>query len=94
MTAEPTRTPEEIRASFAEKIRAFHAGLPPEEQALLESVFALAAEAAGQSDTTGHIANPNAAPIVGGAAAARFAKFNYYLKAINVPSFLKIEPGN
>ncbi len=70
----------------------FHAGLPPEEQALLESVFALAAEAAGQSDTTGHIANPNAAPIVGGAAAARFAKFDYYLKAINVSSYLKIEP--
>ncbi len=56
MTAEPTRTPEEIRASFVEKVRSFHAGLPAEEQALLELVFALASEAAGGNDAAGFIA--------------------------------------
>ncbi len=91
MTAEPTRTPEEIRASFAEKIRSFHAGLPAEEQALLEYVFALAAEAAAQSDTAGHIASQIAAPIIGRAPGAGFAKLDYYLKVADRSYFLKLQ---
>ncbi len=43
-----------IARSFAEHVRAFHRSLPPEEQVLLEEVFALAEYARGQ-DTEGHL---------------------------------------
>ena len=41
-------------ASFAEHVRAFHAGLPAEEQKLLEQVFALAEMVAQSADTEGY----------------------------------------
>lgn len=37
-----------VGASFAAHVQEFHRSLPPEEQALLEQVFELAASAAGE----------------------------------------------
>jgi hypothetical protein len=42
--------PEPVAQSFADHVRAFHASLPGEEQALLEQVFALAGQAAERRD--------------------------------------------
>jgi len=49
---EATTADEKTRASFAEHVRAFHAGLPREEQQLLEQMFALAQ--ASDADTSGY----------------------------------------
>lgn len=55
MTEQSQSQPDAAAASFAAHVRAFHAGLPAEEQALLEQVFVLAEMAASQgSDTSGH----------------------------------------
>lgn len=44
-----------VGASFAEHVRQFHRSLPPEEQVLLEQVFALAGSAyQSMDDTEGH----------------------------------------
>lgn len=44
-----------VTQSFADRIRVFHAGLPAEEQALLEEMVALAELAAARdADTKGH----------------------------------------
>ena len=46
-----------VAASFAEHVRALHAGLPAEEQKLLEQVFALAEVVAQSADTEGYAGN-------------------------------------
>lgn len=54
MTEQPQPELSPVATSFAERVRAFHQSLPPEEQALLEQVFALAETAvAGGEDTQG-----------------------------------------
>jgi hypothetical protein len=49
------QAPSSAATAFARRIRAFHASLPPEEQRLLERVFALA-EAAVASGADGEVA--------------------------------------
>ena len=46
-----------LTAAIAAHIRDFHAGLPAEEQALLERVFALAEGAAANDETQGYALN-------------------------------------
>jgi hypothetical protein len=56
MPEESARATDPAAAAFAEHVRAFHRSLPPDEQALLEEVFRLAAlaEAAEGGDVQGH----------------------------------------
>jgi hypothetical protein len=50
-----------VETSFAEHMRAFHRGLPAEEQVLLEELMALAAQgqaAASAGDVEGYVVEP------------------------------------
>jgi hypothetical protein len=51
MTTNPSQ-PDGLAQSFADHLRAFHAGLPPEEQQLLETIVALADAATQQGVDT------------------------------------------
>ncbi|HLZ68718.1 MAG TPA: hypothetical protein VKV26_02295 [Dehalococcoidia bacterium] len=55
-------------AAFAERLRAFHAGLPPGEQQLLEATLRLAAlaeDARAKADVSGYLATaPFVAPLI------------------------------
>jgi len=46
-----------VGASFAAHLRQFHAGLPAEEQTLLEEILALADHGLRADDTRGHALN-------------------------------------
>jgi hypothetical protein len=72
MTAQPSDDLARIGASFAAHVRAFHAGLPAEEQVLLEQIFALA-DAGSRGEDTGGFGAVNAlAAYTGGQGPASF----------------------
>ena len=57
MSEQTPRDPQALAASFGEHLRTFHDSLPPDEQALLEQVVALAEAAAQERDTAGYQAS-------------------------------------
>lgn len=56
---EESAQPADAAVSFADRVRSFHRSLPPDEQALLEEVFRLAAlaESAAAGEVQGHLLN-------------------------------------
>ena len=54
MSEQRPQDPQAVAASFGEHLRTFHDSLPPDEQALLEQVVALAEAAAQERDTAGY----------------------------------------
>ena len=86
MSDQPQPAADTVAAAFVAHLQAFHAGLPAEEQALLEQVFQLAQQAAGPGeDTRGH-----GVPLSSDAASLNSAKIELPRAVLHSFGFVKV----
>lgn len=86
MSDQPPSAADTVAAAFVAHLQAFHAGLPAEEQALLEQVFQLAQQAAGPGeDTSGH-----GVPLSSESASLNYAKIEFPRAVLQSFAFVKV----